>query len=133
MPFQRKNETKKTYEIVDRWARWARNGSSGCQGWSSTSASYRLAEQQRTGVRYEPGFQSNWMDPETAAVDRVVTGLPDPLKGVLMAEFFTYGVIEVRAANVGLGKRRFAELLDSALLVVGARLANAIDAAHETR
>lgn len=124
MPFQRNNETKKTYEIVDRWARWARNGSSGAQGWSSTSASYRLAEQHRTGVRYEPGFQSCYMDPETAAVDRVVTGLPDPLKGVLMSEFFTYGVIEVRAAKVGLGKRRFAELLSSALLVVGARLAN---------
>lgn len=125
MPFQRNNETKKTYEIVDRWARWARNGSSGAQGWSSTSASYRLAEQHRTGVRYEPGFQSCYMDPETAAVDRVVTGLPDPLKGVLMSEFFTYGVVEIRAKKVGLGKRRFAELLDSALLVVGARLANA--------
>lgn len=125
MPFLRKNETKKIYETVDRWALWARNGSSGVQGWSSTSASYRLAEQHRTGVRYEPGFISNFMDPETAAVDQVVTGLPEPLKGVLMAEFFTYGAVEVRAAKVGLKPTRFKELLSSALLVVGARLANA--------
>lgn len=125
MPFSRKKETSKTYEIVDRWARWARNGSSGVQGWSTSSASHRLAEQHRTGVRYEPGFISNYMDPETAAVDRVVTGLPEPLKGVLMAEFFTYGVVEIRAAKVGLKKARFAEVLSSALLVVGARLANA--------
>jgi len=133
MGFQRKKETSKTYETVDRWARWARNGSGGVQGWSTSSASHRLAEQHRTGVRYEPGFISNYMDPETAAVDRVVTGLPEPLKGVLMAEFFTYGVVEIRAKKVGLGKRRFFELLDSALLVVGARLANAIDSAHGSR
>lgn len=125
MPFQRKNETKETYKIVDRWARWARNGSSGVQGWSSTSASYRLAEQHRTGIRYEPGFQSNYMDPETAAVDRVVTGLPEPLKGVLMAEFFTLGPVEIRCKKVELKPSRFKELLSSALLVVGARLANA--------
>lgn len=124
MPFQRKKETSKTYEIVDRWARWARNGSSGVQGWSLTSASYRLAEQHRTGVRYEPGFISCYMDPETAAVDRVVTGLPEPLKGVLMSEFFTYGVVEIRAKKVNLRPTRFKELLSSALLVVGARLAN---------
>lgn len=125
MGFQRNSETKETYETVSRWARWARKGSSGIQGWSASSPSHRLAEQHRTGVRYEPGFISNYMDPETAAVDRVVTGLPEPLKSVLMSEFFTYGVIEVRAAKVGLKKARFAELLSSALLVVGARLANA--------
>lgn len=124
MPFSRKKETEETYQIVARWARWARNGSSGAQGWSTTSASYRLAEQHRTGVRYEPGHISCYMDPETAAVDRVVTGLPEPLKGVVMAEFFTYGVVEVRAAKVSLKPTRFKELLSSALLVVGARLAN---------
>lgn len=122
MSFQRKEETKETYKIVERWARWARTGSSGAQGWSTTSASHRLAEQHRTGVRYEPGFISNYMDPETAAVDKVVTSLPEPLKGVLMSEFFTYGVVEVRAAKVGLKKARFSELLTSSLLVVASRL-----------
>lgn len=125
MPFQRKSETKETYKAVDRWARWACKGGSSIQGWSRTSPSYRLAEQHRTGVRYEPGFISNYMDPETATIDRVVTGLPEKLKSVLMAEFFSFEPIEVRASKMGLKPSRFKELLSSALLVVGARLANA--------
>lgn len=123
MPFERKEETKETYKLVDRWARWARNGGSAIQGWSSTSPSHRLAEQHRTGVRYEPGFISNYMNAETADMDRVVAGLPERLRKVLEAEFFGHGVIEVRADRVGLKPARFKELLSAALLTVGARLA----------
>lgn len=125
MPFERAESTREIYRTVERWARWARNGSSAIQGWSTTSASYRLAEQHRTGVRYEPGFISNYMDPETAIMDRVVAGLPERLRKILEAEFFGHGVVEVRADRVGLKPARFKELLSAALLTVSARLANA--------
>lgn len=124
MPFQRSEETREIYKRVDRWARWARNGSSAIQGWSTTSASYRLAEQHRTGVRYEPGFISNWMDGETAAMDRVIAGLPERLRKVIEAEFFSGAPVEVRAEKVRLKPARFKELLSASLLVVSARLAN---------
>lgn len=124
MPFERAENTREIYKLVDRWARWARNGSSGIQGWSTTSPSHRLAEQHRTGVRYEPGFMSTWMDADTAAMDRVVAGLPERLRKVIEAEFFSGAPIEFRAKKIGLKKARFAELLTAALLVVSARLAN---------
>lgn len=124
MPFERAENTREIYKLVDRWARWARNGASGIQGWSTTSPSHRLAEQHRTGVRYEPGFMSTWMDADTAAMDRVVAGLPEQLRKIIEAEFFGYGVIEVRADRVGLKPARFKELLTAALLVVSARIAN---------
>lgn len=122
MPFERDENTKEIYKQVERWARWARNGSSAIQGWSTTSASYRLSEQHRTGVRYEPGFISNYMDVETAAMDRVIAGLPEKLRITLEAEFFSSAPVEVRCKKLRTSLRTYWRQLSSALLVVAARL-----------
>lgn len=127
MPFERAENTKEIYKKVDSWARWARNGSSAIQGWSTTSASYRLSEQHRTGVRYEPGFISNYMDADIAAMDRVVAGLPEKLRLTLEAEFFSAAPIEVRAKKTHCSVSTFKRVLTAALLVVSARLPFAIE------
>lgn len=122
MPFDRDENTKEIYKQVQRWATWARNGSSAIQGWSTTSASYRLSEQHRTGVRYEPGFISNYMDADIAAMDQVVAGLPEKLRMVVEIEFFTSAPVEVRCKRLKTSQRTYWRQLSSALLVVAARL-----------
>lgn len=125
MRFQRTEEAKVIDDAVARWATWARNRGGAAVGWPSTSPSWRLAEQNRIGIRYEPGFVSNYMDPDIERMDSLIAGLPDQLKRVIEANYFVYGAIEIRAQKVDLKPSRFKELLKAALLVLAARLANA--------
>lgn len=112
--------------LVERWAVWSRTDETGV-GWPKTSPSYRLARNHEVGVRPEPGaFIPARQSPEDVATcDRIIAKLPARLRAAIEWRYLDNRADEFKAKRMGISRRTFRRIVDAALLVISARLANA--------
>ncbi len=115
---------------LDAWASWTRSNRErlGCPTISilykamqharrataeeRAIAGHVTAQGQQTQVMRR--YDENFIPEPVAEVDSVVAKLPRPLHKVIVANYFTYGAIEVRAKAAGMKRARFSQLLEAA-------------------
>ncbi len=111
------------------WARWAKDNHQNT-GLPTISTIYKAMMQTRVGIKHGAltdsvtahGSATRSMRPESTGyipeaveeIDSAVARLPNPLRRVVVANYFTYGPIEVRAKIAGHKRARFSQLLEAA-------------------
>jgi hypothetical protein len=125
------------------WAKWARENRAGL-GYPTISLLYRAMQSSKVGIirgtaypradeHGEVNYPINADGRETRSfrppaveevpeaiveVDEVVARLPPDLHKVIIADFFTYGPIEVRCKQTRWKRARYSQLLESAKYAV---------------
>lgn len=110
------------------WANWARENR-GTLGFPTISLLYKAMKSKSERIRTishgeltAKGTQTPSFIPEpvrhvpeaVSEVDRVVATLPKDLHDVIIADYFTYGPIEVRAKATRWRRARYSQLLEAA-------------------
>jgi hypothetical protein len=114
------------------WARWARDNRDSL-GFPTTSLLYKAMRQKSERIKAlnhgritargteTVSFTPNYVPeaPEAIAeTDRIVAQLPRDLNVVIIADYFTYGPIEVRAGATPWRRARYCQLLEAAKYAV---------------
>jgi hypothetical protein len=119
------------------WAKWAKEHREAL-GFPTISLLYKAMRQKAVQLKACPqgitanGSQTLSFRPlevgeipvAIAEVDHVVAGLPTDLHTVIVADYFTYGPIEVRCQATRWRRARYSQLLESAKYAVFVSLAS---------